>query len=79
MHLFPSMEYHSSTSELIQMLKKGHHEVEMDETAYRTLYAWIDLNVPYHATWVEERDKGTDQCTPNLLGTSPIAAFLWIP
>jgi formylglycine-generating enzyme required for sulfatase activity len=55
MHLLPPMEYHASTSELIQMLDKGHHGVEMDSESYRQLVAWIDLNVPYHATWMEQR------------------------
>ncbi len=41
------MEYHSNTSELIQMLADGHHGVELDALSYRKLVRWIDLNVPY--------------------------------
>lgn len=44
-------EYHASTSELIQMLEKGHHGVRLDAEAWDRLYTWIDLNVPAHGTW----------------------------
>ncbi len=52
-HVFNPMEYHVSTSELVQMLRKGHHNVKLDDEAWRKLYAWIDLNVPYFGTWME--------------------------
>ena len=50
------MEFHASTSELVQMLKKGHHHVELDPQSWKTLYCWIDLNVPYYGTWTEVMD-----------------------
>jgi formylglycine-generating enzyme required for sulfatase activity len=49
------MEYYADTSELIQILKKGHHGVELDAEAWERLYAWIDLNVPDHGNWTEHR------------------------
>jgi len=52
-HMFRPMEYHASTSELVQMLKKGHHGVELDDEAWRKLYCWVDLNLPYFGTWTE--------------------------
>ncbi|WP_231617243.1 SUMF1/EgtB/PvdO family nonheme iron enzyme [Novipirellula aureliae] len=55
-HLMRPMEYHASTSELIQMLEKGHHGVELDEDGWNRLVTWIDLNVPYHATWMQQRN-----------------------
>ncbi len=45
------MEYHASTSELIQMLKKGHHGVELPQEAWERFYTWIDLNAPYTGMW----------------------------
>ena len=51
--LYP-MEYHASTSLLIQMLEKGHHGVklaEMSREARERLYCWIDLNVPRAGSW----------------------------
>ncbi|MBL4560742.1 MAG: SUMF1/EgtB/PvdO family nonheme iron enzyme [Labilibaculum sp.] len=46
-----AMEYHASTSDLIQHLEKGHKNVELTDKEIRTLYEWIDLNVPYHGTF----------------------------
>jgi formylglycine-generating enzyme required for sulfatase activity len=46
-------EYHVDTSELIQMLSKGHHNVQLDEEAWDRLVTWIDLNGPCHGTWGE--------------------------
>lgn len=54
-HMEKPLEYHSNTSELVQMLKKGHHGVEMDEEGWDRLITWIDLNVPDHGTWSEHR------------------------
>ncbi|MBP5621389.1 MAG: SUMF1/EgtB/PvdO family nonheme iron enzyme, partial [Thermoguttaceae bacterium] len=65
-HVFQPMEYHVSTSELIQMLQKGHHNVKLDEEAWRRLYCWIDLNVPYFGSWTEISEAGRER------GTSPI-------
>jgi len=56
-HLLKPMEFHASSSELFQMLEKGHHGVEVDSDSMRKLYAWVDLNVPYHGTWVEIAEK----------------------
>ncbi len=44
-------EYHADTSELIQMLEKGHFGVELDGEAWDRLITWIDLNGPCHGTW----------------------------
>jgi len=44
-------EYHADTSELVQMLTKGHHNVRLDEEAWDRLITWIDLNGPCHGTW----------------------------
>ncbi|MBQ6007100.1 MAG: SUMF1/EgtB/PvdO family nonheme iron enzyme, partial [Kiritimatiellae bacterium] len=45
------MEYHASTSPLVQMLKKGHHGVALDDAEWRVLYTWIDLNAPWKGKW----------------------------
>jgi formylglycine-generating enzyme required for sulfatase activity len=46
-------EYHADTSELIQMLQKGHHGVQLDPESWDRLVTWIDLNAPCHGTWGE--------------------------
>jgi formylglycine-generating enzyme required for sulfatase activity len=57
-HIMPPADYAANTSELIQMLKKGHHGVALDDEAWQRLYTWIDLNVPDHGTWREFRNPG---------------------
>jgi len=52
----PPLEYHPDSSELVQMLKKGHGGVKLDDEAWDRLATWIDLNVPCHGTWSEYRD-----------------------
>ncbi|HUU90785.1 MAG TPA: SUMF1/EgtB/PvdO family nonheme iron enzyme [Phycisphaerae bacterium] len=47
------MEFHAGTTELVQMLTRGHNGVKMDEEAWDRLITWIDLNAPYHGTWGE--------------------------
>ena len=49
--ILPPGEYHADTSELIQMLTKGHHGVKLDGEAWDRLVTWIDLNAPCHGTW----------------------------
>ncbi len=51
LHLLPPMEFHASTSELVQMLEKGHYNVKLDAEAWDRLITWIDLNAPCHGTW----------------------------
>ncbi len=53
-HLLEPMEFHAGTTQLVQMLDKGHHGVDLDEEAWDRLITWIDLNCPYHGTWGEE-------------------------
>ncbi len=59
--LFQPMEYHADTSELIQMLRKGHHGVQLDKEAWDRLYTWIDLNVPYRGKWDPAKWRDCDQ------------------
>ena len=69
MALLNPMEYHASTSPLIQMLEKGHHGVklaEMSRQSRERLYWWIDLNVPRAGSWnpppFHERDQRMRRC-----------------
>ena len=45
------LEFHASTSPLVQMLKKGHHGARLSEAGWRQLYTWIDLNAPFRGKW----------------------------
>ena len=54
-HLPAPLEYHADTTELVQMLRKGHSGVKLDAKSWDRLITWIDLNVPCHGTWSEYR------------------------
>ena len=45
------LDYHASTSPLVQMLVRGHHGVTLDGDEWRRIYEWIDLNCPYWGHW----------------------------
>jgi formylglycine-generating enzyme required for sulfatase activity len=51
-HLLTPMEFHASTTELAQMLTTGHHGVVLGAEAWDRLNTWIDLNAPYHGSWL---------------------------
>ncbi len=53
-HLLEPMEFHADTTQLVQMLAKGHYGVELDAEGWDRLITWIDLNCPYHGTWGED-------------------------
>ncbi|MBI3922118.1 MAG: SUMF1/EgtB/PvdO family nonheme iron enzyme [Armatimonadetes bacterium] len=48
------MEFHADTTELVQLLSKGHHGVKLDPESWDRIITWIDLNAPYHGTWHED-------------------------
>lgn len=56
-HLLTPMEFHADSTELVQMLQKGHHGVKLDDEAWNRLITWIDLNAPFHGTWTEIAGK----------------------
>ena len=52
-HVLMPMEFHADTTQLVQLLKKGHFGVQLDDESWDRLITWIDLNAPYHGTWSE--------------------------
>ena len=50
-HVLEPMEFHADTTQLVQMLRKGHQGVQLDVEGWDRLITWIDLNAPYHGTW----------------------------
>jgi formylglycine-generating enzyme required for sulfatase activity len=50
-HMLRPMDFHVSTSELVQMLREGHHNVELNDEAWDRLVTWIDLNCPWRGAW----------------------------
>ena len=55
------MEYHVSTSPLVQLLRKGHYGVQLDQEGWDRLYAWIDLNAPFVGRWNPGQFEGRPQ------------------
>jgi formylglycine-generating enzyme required for sulfatase activity len=51
MHRLAPMDYHADTTELIQLLRKGHHGVRLAPAEWERLVCWIDLNTPFHGEW----------------------------
>ena len=51
------MDFHVSTSELIQRLRRGHYGVQLDKEARDKLYTWIDLNAPYRGAWNSPKNE----------------------
>lgn len=70
-HLLTPLEFHADTTDLVQMLRKGHHGVHLDAEAWDRIITWIDLNAPFHGTWHEiageERVAGPAQRRRELL------------
>ena len=61
-HLPAPSEWQADTSPVVQLLKKGHHNVRLTTDEWRRLYAWIDFNVPYAGNWSEShRPPAEDQ------------------
>lgn len=53
LRLLSPMEFHASTTELLQLLDKGHYGVRLDPESWNRLVTWIDLNAPFHGSWNE--------------------------
>ncbi len=66
LHLLPPKEFHADTSELVQMLQKGHHQVKLDQDAWDRLVTWIDLNAPCHGRWADVTKIPGNQCERRL-------------
>jgi len=64
-HLLTPLEYHARTTELVQLLERGHHGVHLDPEAWDRLNTWIDLNAPFHGTWIEIYGADAIQTTVN--------------
>ncbi|HPC23544.1 MAG TPA: SUMF1/EgtB/PvdO family nonheme iron enzyme, partial [Phycisphaerae bacterium] len=60
-HLLTTLEFHADTSELVQILKKGHQGVRLSAEQWDRLITWIDLNVPYWGSWTERTGGGKQE------------------
>ncbi len=51
--LLNPMEFAANTTELYQILARGHYGLQMDADAWDRIITWIDMNAPFHGTWKE--------------------------
>jgi len=52
-HLLVPMEFAANTTELVQILRGGHRGTELSEQDWENLLTWIDMNTPYHGSWMD--------------------------
>lgn len=48
MDMLVPMDVHADQTELMQILLKGHYNVEMDRESWEKIACWIDFNAPFH-------------------------------
>ena len=60
-HMPKPAEYEADTSPLVQMLKKGHYNVQLTAEEWERLYTWIDFNMPYPVNWRESHRPPNDE------------------
>lgn len=48
MNILVPMDVHADQTELIQILKKGHHGIKLSKEDMENIVCWIDFNAPYH-------------------------------
>ena len=53
LHMLAVGDVHADTTQLVQMLRKGHHGVKLGPQAWERLITWIDVQAPAHGTWRE--------------------------
>lgn len=61
--MFTPLDYHFETTELAQLLRKGHYNVALDAASWDRLAAWHDLNAPFWGTWGEIPGVGCSKVT----------------
>jgi cytochrome c553 len=49
--VFPAQQSGSWISRLTTLVETNHHDVKLTDTERRSVFAWIDANAPYYATW----------------------------
>lgn len=51
MYVLNPYEYATMSSEMFQILENNHHGVKLADNEMRTLYQWLDFNVPFNGTF----------------------------
>jgi len=59
-HMANPTQWMADTSHLVKMLKKGHHNVQLDREEWERIYTWIDLNAQYAGRWTDSYKAPTE-------------------
>jgi hypothetical protein len=51
LHMLVPYDVHADQTRLVQLLKKGHHGVNLDAEGWDRMITWIDMNIPAHGSW----------------------------
>jgi formylglycine-generating enzyme required for sulfatase activity len=51
LRLLTPMDFHADSTELVQLLRKGHYDAKLAPEEWDRLITWIDLNTPFHGDW----------------------------
>jgi len=58
--LLPPREFEANTSQLVQILKKGHFGVKLPADDWDRIITWIDMNVPFAGDWKDAYPPAPD-------------------
>lgn len=60
-HMLTPCDYHADQTDLVRLLMKGHHGVELDGEAWDRIITWIDMNAPAHGSWQDVVGAGRSE------------------
>lgn len=85
MHMLVPMDVHADQTELMQILQKGHYNVQLDKEAVEKLACWIDMNAPFHGRRSDipnfpdtEKSNQLREQYREMFGT-PVSKDEWLP
>lgn len=85
MHMLVPMDVHADQTELMQILLKGHYNVQLDQESIEKLACWIDFNAPFHGRRSDipnfpdtKRSNELRELYSDMFGT-PKSTAEWLP
>lgn len=85
MHMLVPMDVHADQTELMQILQKGHYNVEIDRESMEKLACWIDFNAPFHGRRSDipnfpdtQRSNELRELYREMFG-APVSTAEWLP
>jgi hypothetical protein len=76
----PARSWGSHASKLVQVLRKGHHEVELGPEEFDRIVTWVDLNAPYYPTYASAyANNFTGRCPLDDRQVARLGALTGVP